>query len=149
MSIRSATVYRLNTRFVVYPVNTTTAGVGIASEPYIVLPLPASALDLGRAINHALDSYRNDIPHPLNWKGLSRPRLAAAGVRSEAALHELASMVAVTFDGNVLTFTPQRNRGATGINKGFEALDEHAVTLRQPTQEAAGEAAIRVFNLCT
>jgi hypothetical protein len=149
MSIMSATIYRLDTRFVVHPVNTTTAGVGIASEPYIVLPTPTSAVDLGTAINHALDSYRNGIPHPTNWKGLSGPRLAAAGVRSEAALHKQALMVEVTRAGNTLTFTPQRNGGATGNDKGFHALDERAVTLDEPTQEAAGEAVLRVFNLCT
>lgn len=144
----SATIYRLDTRFVVYPVSTTTADVGIASEPYIVLPTPVSAVDLGMAINHALDSYRNDVPHPTNWKGLSGPRLAAAGVRSEAALHKQASMISVTRTGNTVSFTPQRNGGATGADKGFHALDERAVTLDEPTQEAAGEAVLRVFNIC-
>lgn len=149
MSIRSVTIYRLNTRFVVYPVNTTTAGVRIASEPYIVLPTPVSIVDLGVAINDALDSYRNDNPHPSNWQGLSRPRLAAAGVNSEAALHKQASMVQVTCDGNTLTCTPQRNGGATGNDKGFHAIDERAITLNQPTEDAAGEAVLRAFSLCT
>lgn len=141
-------IYRLNSRFVVHPVNTTTAGVGIASEPYIVLPRPASAADLGKVINHALDQLRHGIPHPSDWKGSSRPRLVAAGLGSEAALHKQASMVDVTCDGETLTFTPQRNGGANGSDKGFHAIDEHAVKLDQPTHETTGEAAFRAFDLC-
>lgn len=62
--MKKASVFKLASRFIVCPVSTITAGVGVDSEPYIVLPALISAVELGEAINHALDSSHDGIAHP-------------------------------------------------------------------------------------
>lgn len=147
-SMKKALIYKLPSRFVVCPVSTTTSGISIASEPYIVLPTPASAVELGASINQALASSLAGVEHPSSWKGLATPRLAAAGVRSEATFQKQASLVSVNADGKKATFTPHRNGGATGPDKGYSPIDECAVQVDPKTQEAWGAAALEAFEHC-
>lgn len=149
MPIRKASVYRLPSRFIVCPVSTTDSGIGIATEPYIVLPAPISASELGKAISQALDSSHDGISHPANWNGLAAPRLAAAGVKNEATFQKQASLVSLISDGRTVTFTPHRNGGATGNDRGFSPIDECQVQVELTTQEILGEAALRNFEFCT
>lgn len=109
--MKKASIYKLPSRFIVCPVSTTTSGIGITSEPYIVLPTPVSAVELSRAINQALDSSHDGVGHPQSWKELAAPRLAAAGVKSEATFQEQASLVCLIADRKTLTFMPHRNGG--------------------------------------
>lgn len=147
--MRKASIYKLPSRFIVCPVSTTTSGIGITSEPYIVLPTPVSAVELGKAINQALDSSHDGVSHPLSWKGLAAPRLVAAGVKSEATFQKQASLVSLIANGKTVTFTPHRNGGATGPDKGFSPIDECAVRVDAKTQEIWGETAFQVFEHCT
>lgn len=147
--MKKASVYKLPSRFIVCPVSTTTSGIGIDSEPYIVLLASASAVELGEAINQALDSSHDGISHPLSWKGLAAPRLAAAGVRSETAFQKQASLVSITTDESTVTLTPHRNGGATGPDKGFSPIDECAVQVDAMAPKVRGEATFHVFEHCT
>lgn len=147
--MKKASIYKLPSRFIVCPVSTTTSGIGIASEPYIVLPTPVSAVEMSEAINLALDSSRDGVAHPSCWKGLATPRLAAAGVKSEATFQKLASLVSLITDGKTVTFTPHRNGGENGPDKGFSPIDERAVQVSRKTQEVCGETAFQVFEHCT
>ena len=147
--MKKVSIYKLLSRFIVCPVNTTTSGIGLTSEPYIVLPAPVSADELCKAINQALDSSHDDVPHPISWKGLAAPRLTAAGVKSEAIFQNQASLVSVTTDGKTVTFTPHRNGGASGLDKGFSPIDRCAVQVDPRDQEVCGATAFQVFEHCT
>ena len=147
--MKEASIYKLPSQFIVCPVSTTTLGIGITSEPFIVLPTPVSADELGKAINQALDSSHDGVAHPLCWKGLAAPRLAAAGVKSEATFQKQASLVSLIANGKTATFTPHRNGGATGPDKGFSPLDECAVQVDPRTQAVWGETAFQIFKRCT
>lgn len=149
MPIKKALVYRLPSRFIVRPDSTTTSGIGIASEPYIVLAAQTSAAELGKAVSHALNHSFDSSSPPLSWTRLAATRLAAAGVRSEAAFQKLASLVSLTFDGKIVTFTPHRNGGAMGNGKGFSPIGECEVRAEPTTQEFSGATALKAFNLCT
>lgn len=149
VSVKKASVFKLPSRFIVCPVSTTTAGVSIDSEPYIVLPASISAFELGEAINHALDLSHDGIAHPLSCKGLAAPRLIAASIKSEAAFQKQASLVSVATHGKTMTYTPHRNGGAIGPERGFSPLDECEVLTDAKSSEALGTTAIRVFELCT
>jgi hypothetical protein len=149
VAVKKASIYKLQSRFIVCPVSTTTSGVGLTSEPYIVLPTPASAVEMGRAINQALDSSYDGVAHPISWKGLAAPRLAAAGVKSEPTFQKQASLVSLIADGKTVTFTPHRNGGANGPDKGFSPIDEFAIRVDSKTEEVCGETAFRVFEHCT
>jgi hypothetical protein len=147
--VKTAFIYKLPSRFVVCPVSTTTSGIGLTSEPYIVLLAPVSAVDLSNAINQALDSSHDGVAHPVSWKGLAAPRLASAGVKSEAAFQKQASLVSVVTDGRTATFTPHRNGGANGLDKGFVPIDECAEQVDPTANEVCGETALQVFKRCT
>lgn len=146
--MRRASIYKLTSRFIVCSVSTTTSGIGITSEPYIVLPMPVSAVELGAAINQALASSLNGVDHPASWKGLATPRLTAAGVKTEATFQKQAALVSLVAGGLAVTFTPHRNGGATGPDKGFSPIDECAVRVASKTQEIWGATAIEVFESC-
>ena len=148
MPIKRASIYKLPSRFIVCPVSTTTAGINITCEPYIVLWAPIASLELSKAINEALDKSQNGIAHPQSWKGLAAPRLAAAGVKSEATFQKQASLVSLISDGKTVTFTPHRNGGATGNDKGFSPINECEIQVDQWTSEIAGEIAFRAFEGC-
>ena len=149
MQIRRASIYRFPERFIVCPVSTTTSGIGIASEPYVVLPRPMSFAELGKAISQALDNSHDGIPNPLSWRELVAPRLAAAGVKSDRAFQKQAALVSVIFSGTTMTFAPHRNGGATGSDKGFSPIDDSEVHVHLPTQEISGETALQTFDRCT
>jgi hypothetical protein len=149
MPIGRASIYRLSSRFVICAESTTRSGIGIAVEPYIVLSMPVSAVELGKAINHALASSHEGIAHPLSWKELAAPRLAAAGVKSEAAFQKQSALVSVVCDGKTVTFIPHRNGGATGNGKGFLPIDECEVRVERSTQEICGTTALQAFDRCT
>lgn len=119
------------------------------SEPYIVLPAPVSAVELGKAIDQALDSSHDGVDHPESWKGLAAPRLASAGVKSEATFQKQASLVSVVTDGRTATFTPHRNGGANGPDKGFLPIDECAEQVAPTTHEVCGQTALQVFERYT
>jgi hypothetical protein len=149
VSVKKASIYKLRSRFIVCPVNTTTSGIGITSEPYIVLPETVSAFDLGEAINRVLDSSHDGVSQPSDWRELAAPRLAAAGVKSESAFQKQTLLVSLIANGKTVSFTPQRNGGATGPDKGFAPIDECAVRIDAKTQEVLGETAFNVFGHCT
>jgi hypothetical protein len=146
--VKKASIYKLPSWFIVCPVSTTTSGIAIDSEPYIVLPMPVSAAELGQAINQALDGSHEGIAPPSNWKGLAAPRLAAAGVKSEVTFQKQASLVSSIADGKTLTVIPHRNGGANGPSKGFSPMDECAIRVNLETQEVWGEAAFQAFENC-
>jgi len=144
-----ASIYKFPSSFVICPVNVTTTGIGIASAPYQTLPLDISPAELGEAIFRALDASREGIAHPLDWKALAAPRLAAAGVKSEAAFQKKAELVTVRLLGTELSLTPCRNGGTAGNEKGFHPIEESKTHLNGHGRAPAGEAAIERFKFCT
>ena len=113
-----------------------------------MLSAPVTSVELSKAIGQALDLSQNGITHPQSWKGLAAPRLAAAGVKSEATFQKQTALVSLIADGNTVTFTPHRNGGTTGNEKGFSPIDECEIKVDQRASESAGEIALRAFERC-
>src|SRR5918995_7305662 len=109
--MHSAAVYELKDRIFVYPLQQTTAGLGLASEPYVSLPLDVEPESLGNAVLTALSQSGKTVPHPTSWTGSDKPRLEAAGVKSQAAFHAGARSISVERD-EVLRLEPSRNGGS-------------------------------------
>ncbi len=126
----------------------TSTGIGVATEPYQVLSSSVSPTELGEAIYRALNDSRENIPHPVDWKALAFPRLAAAGVKTEAAFQKKSALVTALFDGVILSVTPHRNGGKTGNEKGFHPISECEARVMEAAAEAAGTAIFRTFELC-
>jgi hypothetical protein len=126
--MHSAAVYELKDRILVHSWQQTTAGLGIASEPYIGLPRDAGPEALGNSILSALKKSGQTVPHPTTWKGLDKPRLEAAGVKSEKAFQTGARSVSVE-RGQAFRLEPSRNGGSEGDTKGFEPLPDLSMSL--------------------
>jgi hypothetical protein len=123
-----AAVYQLKDRMFVHPWQQTTAGLGIASEPYVSLPLDARPDSLGNLVLSALSKSGQTVPHPTIWRGLDKPRLEAAGVKSEKAFQTGARSVSVE-RGQAFRLEPSRNGGSKGDTKGFEPLPDLSMSL--------------------
>jgi hypothetical protein len=135
----SAAVYQLKDRIFVHPWQKTTAGLGIASEPYVSLPLDTH--ELGHAVLAALAESGKTVPHPASWKGQDAPLLKAAGVRSQKAFQTGSRFVHVEREGRTLRIEPSHNGGTKGDDKGFNPLPGLALSLPlDSTAEAVGSA---------
>ena len=106
------------------------------------MPLDAELESLGTSVLTALSKSGRTVPHPTMWKGLDKPRLEAAGVKSEKAFQSGARSVRVE-RGQVRRLEPSRNGGSKGDAKGFEPLPELSMSLPLSSTAAALGQAIR------
>jgi len=146
----SAAVYRLRDRVFMHPWQRTTLGLGIASEPYVSLPLDAGDAELGAAVLNALSLSRGTLPHPESPRGLQAARLKAAGVRSEKAFQSDALSLTVELLDRTIRIVPSRNGGTSGESKGFHGLPDRSVSL--PFDAGArelGAAICECFERCS
>jgi hypothetical protein len=124
-----AAIHQLKDRFFIHPWQVTDEGLGVASPPYVALPLDVDSATLGKAALDALNQAGGTVPHPTDWKAEAVSRLKAAGVRSEKAFQTRARYVSVERDANQLHIEPWRNGGTTGDSKGFAPLPHLAMTV--------------------
>lgn len=120
--MQRVSIYELRDRILIHPWQRTTAGLGMASEPYLCLPLDADSQTLGGTVLSALSLSGQTVPHPTSWKGLATPRLNAAGVKSEKAFHSGTRSVTVERGSDAFRIEPSHNGGSTGDSKGFQGL---------------------------
>jgi hypothetical protein len=144
--MRLASVYRLRGKYFIHPQRVTTAGLWLAQPDFISLPLEASPEDLGSSVQRALEQSAGTIPHPADWIGQSRGRLAAAGVRSEKAFILGASLVTVS-QSDTIVLEPNHNGGTA---YGFAPVHQRQFSVSAGTSpEEIGAAVLAVFSECT
>jgi len=131
-----AAIHQLKDRMFIHPWQVTEDGLGIASEPYVALPLDADSAALGKAALEALRKSGRTVPHPKDWKAQAAARLKAAGVKSEKAFQAGARYVSIERDASRLTIEPWRNAGTTGDSKGFDPLPHLDMTLADDVSAA-------------
>jgi hypothetical protein len=147
--MRSAAIYLLKDRMLLHPWQQTTEGLGIGSEPYVTLPPEVSAFRLGEVLLGTLSASGQTVPHPKLWTEVAKPRLAAAGVKSEKAFQAGTRSVTVDWQDDTLRFEPTRNGGATGPEKGFHPLPESCVSVAANAgPEAIGTSLRAAIALC-
>ena len=147
--MRSAAVYVLKDRVLLHPWQKTTAGLGICSGPYAVVPLEVSAHHLGEVLLGTLVASGLTVPHPTIWEDITRPRLVAAGVKSEKAFQTGTLSVTVNWLDDMLCFAPTRNGGASGPEKGFHPLSESSLSVAANAgAEVIGTTVRSAIELC-
>ncbi len=147
--MRRACAYRLRDRFLFHPESETTAGVWLATAPYVSAPLDSGPGTLGEAIAAALAASVSGVPHPISWAGLTKPRLDAAGSKSEAIFMRGARLVSVSQDGTTMTLEATHNGGAKGETKGFSELRATAMKLQAARDGELGEAFGEMLSRCS
>jgi len=146
--MQRASLFQLKDRYLVHPESRTTSGLWLAVPDYVTLSLNTSPNELGAALGRALDQSVDGVPHPKVWTGLSKPRLDAAGVRSESAFVRGACCVGVR-RSEEMVLKPSRNGGPTGEQRGFTDLPELRLVLSgNPTESELGDALLNALARC-
>ncbi|MCB9053297.1 MAG: hypothetical protein H6556_28000 [Lewinellaceae bacterium] len=94
-----------------HPNDTTVDGLGIATEPFLILPLDVSDEELEKAIWECLEKSRSGIPHRPWRKEETAAYYQLLGVRSHKDLGKGAD---VTLENGRYTVTPVDKRGLFG-----------------------------------
>jgi hypothetical protein len=141
--MKAATVYRRGGCIVVHSSSRTTSGFWIAAPPFLRLEeTDSQPLALGDAIMAALTGSNSPVPPPLSWRGLLKPLLEQACVKSWETFVKNAHSVEVLFENNQFTIIPNRNLGPS---EGFEPIDEKSVIV--PVGISTTELGIKVSEV--
>ena len=102
-----------------HPNDTTVDGLGIAAEPYLILPLDASDEELEKAIRQCLESSKSNAPHRPWRKEETAAYYKHLGVRSHRDLGRGAD---VRLENGQHTVTPVDKQGLFG--EPLEVLED-------------------------
>ncbi|MCB9050453.1 MAG: hypothetical protein H6556_13580 [Lewinellaceae bacterium] len=94
-----------------HPNDTTVDGLGIAAEPYLILPLDVSDEELEKAIRQCLEKSRADVPHRPWQKEETAAYYKQLGVRSH---RDLGRGTDIKVENGRYTVTPVDKRGLFG-----------------------------------
>jgi hypothetical protein len=128
--MRAATVYRRGNALYLNSSSRTTAGLWIATAPFLRVESGSALTARGEAALAALNASQEGVPHPTNWSELVAPLLELAGVRSWATFMKGAACLNLEVEGESLKIIPNRNLGP---KEGFESIPESAVELPFPS----------------
>jgi len=148
--MRRACAYRLRDRYLFHPESSTMSGGWLATAPYVSAPLDSGPETLGEAIAAALAASVSGVPHPTSWTGLSKPRLDAAGARSETAFTHGTRLVSVSLRATTIALEATHNGGTKGQNRGFSELPASAKKLPAATRLGElGAAFCEMLSRCS
>jgi hypothetical protein len=144
--MKAATVYKRGNRIYIHASSKTTAGVWIATPPFIQVEADVSASDLGKFVVDALCASQLDVPHPTKWSGVLAPLLEQAGVKSWATFMRKAQCLNLEADEQRLKVIPNRNLGMT---EGFEPmLDKRIEAQLTSSLDQLGTVLTEALALC-
>jgi hypothetical protein len=144
--MQAAVVYKRGDTYYIHSSSKTTAGVWIATAPFLKIEANSTPSVIGAAVLQALDASHNLIPHPTSWRGLISPLLELGGVRSWATFVKHSKCLNVEADGERLRLIPNRNLGS---KEGFEPSTNKTVELSFPSSpDRTGLALEEAMGLC-
>ena len=147
--VQRAGAYARGANLILHAEALSTAGVGLHVLPVVMLPVTSPAPQVGATITTVVLAYRNDHPHPVDWKAFGAPFLRAAGVKSWRALHTESRHCSIEKTPSVILLRPSRNGGVAGDDKGFHALEDHTITVDSNcTHEVLGAALLSALAQC-
>lgn len=82
MNRKSVDVYLLKDKFIIHASSRTKDGFWILTPPCLAVPLEVGNEVLGNTVISSLNSSKDGVPRPDNWKALLAPLLRAARARS-------------------------------------------------------------------
>lgn len=144
--MKAATVYKRANHIYLHASSKTTAGVWIATPPFIRVDSDASPSDLGKSVNDALGGSQTQAPHPTKWSGLQAPLLEQAGVKSWETFMRKAQCLNIEASEDRLKLIPNRNLGAT---EGFEPMLDKSIDVPLTSSlDQIGMALTEALALC-
>ncbi|MGO8974320.1 MAG: contact-dependent growth inhibition system immunity protein [Steroidobacteraceae bacterium] len=146
-----ASVYLTRRGYFVHSDARTDAGFLVATLPAYLVKLDLGPGILGERVLEALAGSRIDFPTPRpdQYREMSAPVLAVAGVRSWMTLQRSATLCTLTADGSSVAIEPTLNGGSTGEGRGYRPLATNRVMLPvDASADAIGNAVIESFAKC-
>jgi hypothetical protein len=115
----SAAVILWRDWLLVHSWSVTTAGVGVASAPFLRVSSDASDEEIGVTVLDAIAGSKRDVPHPSpsDFPSVLKPLLHLAGVRSNTQLMKDARAIDVRRTGEKFQIISTTNLGP---RRGFE-----------------------------
>src|SRR5260221_2028914 len=110
--MKSATVYKRSDGWYFHSDSQTTAGVWIATPPFLKRSATESSMALGEAALVALNASCASVPHPIQWDGIFQPMFDLANVREWGQFTADAKCLGLEADGEWLTINPMLNEGS-------------------------------------
>ena len=98
------------------------AGFGVACPPVYRLLPSSSPAEVGATLRLALSAYVGGQPDPPDWKQFRAVFLKATGFRSWSKLEGNARSCWITEDEDQIKFTPLKNGGRSGPERGFQPI---------------------------
>lgn len=144
--MKRATIYLRKGKYLIHASSRTIDGVWIVWQPTFALTEDESAEYLGRKIVAALDGSRSNVPHPSDWKSLSRPLLELGGVKSWATFCKSCVSAEVEEEGGRVAVVPTRNRGP---KDGFEPDPSQQILTSPGDLVRLGEVAAALLRLAS
>jgi hypothetical protein len=145
---RSAGIYQYPDSLIVHAQHKSTAGVSLAALPVMHIPVTATSEDIGQALRRVLDSYREGVAHPTDWKGFGKEFLQEAGFRSWQALMKSAKSCWIEEASGQITFTPLRNGGGKDKERGFGPFGAELIVVASGCTDAElGAALVRTLRI--
>lgn len=143
-------LYGLGDALVVETTDRTVAGYHVATDRVSRLSAAVPDAELGERILAALNRARDGVPASrpnVPARQRTKALVDAAGRRSYAAVVRDAVLVHVEREGERLRFTPTRNGGPTGPDRGFHRLHEELSSPSEPGE--IGRTARAALGLAT
>ena len=119
--MKCATIYKRKDKLYFHSSSRTTAGVWIATGPFLTLEDREQPSTKGKFLKEVLGASVEEIAHPTSWGNLFEPILKLANVKSWATFAKSADCCHAELEGNKLCFIPQRNLGP---KEGYEPIRE-------------------------
>ena len=124
--MKASTVYQREEKVFCHSMSETTEGFWLLSEPVTVAPA-VDAAAIGKDLQGCLAASRAGVPHPTDFKDVSKPLFALAGVKSATAFSTNAKSVLVEQDEDgAIKLYPTRNGGR---REGYIPLMDKIITI--------------------
>jgi len=135
--MQSVSVYLRDGKYFVVTIHGSGGGDPcIASGPVKELPADAGPAALGAAVAAGLDASTSNLPWPKDFKKVTEPLLAAAGVKTWSTFAKKAENLRVNREGATLQIMPS-TRSSSG---SFDPVAGGEQSLASPAAEALGVA---------
>lgn len=141
-----AVAYKRHDDLFLHSSSRTTAGVWIASSPFIKVESDSTLFSKGEALIKILNASQENVPHPTNWSGLIGPLLELAGVKTWSTFMKKARCLNLEADSGQLKIIPNRNLGP---KSGFEPNQANSIELPfSSSTDQIGAALEEGFSRC-
>jgi hypothetical protein len=144
--MKCATTYKRKGKIFFHSSSKTTAGVWIATGPFLSIEDSEQSSKKGNYIKEVLKSSEEGITHPNSWENLFEPILNLAGVKSWSTFAKSAISCSIELENDELQFIPNRNLGP---REGYEPIHERTLIVSFDTSiEKIGYMLDRAFEAC-